>query len=172
MANIEIYKKSYEPKEVIDRAKKACGWFGAIAAFSLINSLLIFFKSSVTFVIGLGATMIVDGFITGARQQATPALASVLTVIGILINLILIGVFVLIWFLSNRGSRAVYITGMVLYLLDALLFVLFKDFVGVAFHVFFLYMLIGGYGFIKARPQAESLLAVQDLTPPPAVGGS
>jgi hypothetical protein len=161
MANIEIYKKSYEPKDVIDRAKKACGWFAAIAIFSLINSLLIFFKSSISFVIGLGITMIVDGLVAGIRQHTTGSAAVALTVIGFLINLILIGVFVLIWFLSNRGSRAVYIIGMVLYSLDALLFVLFKDFVGVAFHVFFLYMLIGGYAFIKARSQAESLLKSQ-----------
>jgi len=60
MANIEVHKKSFEPKEVISEANKACGWFAAIAIFSLINSLLIFFKSSVSFVIGLGITMIVD----------------------------------------------------------------------------------------------------------------
>ena len=158
MTNIEIYKKSYEPAEVVRRAKSACGWFAAIAAFSLINSLLIFFKSNTTFVIGLGATMIVDGFVAGARQEATGPLATVLTVIGFFINLILLGVFVLIFFLSRRGSKAAYIIGMVLYFLDALLFLLFKDWLGVAFHAFFLYSLIAGFAFIKARAQAETLL--------------
>jgi hypothetical protein len=166
MANIEIHKKFYEPKDIVVHANKACGWFAAIAAFSLINSLLIFFKSGVSFVIGLGVTMVVDGFIAVGHQHVTGAAATALTVIGFLINLILIGVFVLIWFLSKRGSKAAYITGMILYFLDALLFLLFKDWVGVAFHAFFLYALIGGFGFIKARANAENLLA----TSSPATG--
>jgi len=171
MANIEVHKKSYEPKEIISQANKACGWFAAIAAFSLVNSLLIFFKSETTFVIGLGITMIVDGIIAVAREEAATAMANFLTVIGFLINLILIGVFALIWFLSKRGSKIAYITGMILYLLDGLLFVLFKDWFGVAFHAFFLYMLIGGYGYIKAKANAESLLAADAISPPPAATG-
>jgi hypothetical protein len=169
MANIEVYKKPYEPAEVIRRAKSACGWFAAIAVFSLINSLLIFLKSSVSFIIGLGITMIVDGFVAVGRQHVTGAAATALTIIGLLINLILIGVFVLIWFLSKRGSKTAYIIGMVLYFLDALLFLLFKDWLSVGFHAFFLYSLIGGLGFVKARAHAESLLkanqAAQQLSP-------
>ena len=171
MTNIEVYKKPYEPAEVIRRAKSACGWFAAIAAFSLINSLLTFFKSDTTFVIGLGATMLVDGFVAGARQEVTGPVATALTVIGFLINLVLIGVFVLIWFLSKRGSKAAYTTGMVLYFLDALLFLLFKDWLGVGFHAFFLYALVGGFAFINARAQAETLLASEGLAPTPVVGG-
>ncbi|MBN1788539.1 MAG: hypothetical protein JW806_09135 [Sedimentisphaerales bacterium] len=158
MDTITVGNKSYEPKEIIHQAEKACGWFGAIAAFSLINSVLIFFQAEVTFVIGLGITMIVDGFIAAAREESAGTFATVLTIIGIMINLVLIGVFALFWFLSRRGSKAAYIIGMVLYLLDGLLFLLFGDFIGLAFHGFFLYMLFGGWGFVKLRAQAESLL--------------
>lgn len=168
MLDIVVHKKSYDPKEVIRRAQKACGWFAAIAVFSLINSLLIFFKSRISFLIGLGITMVIDGLIAVLHQHTIGSAfaTAVATVIGFVINLGLIGVFVLIWFLSRRGSRSAYIIGMVLYLLDALLFWLFGDWFGLVFHAFFLYALAGGYAFIKARAQAEILLSA---TPPPAV---
>jgi len=169
MTNIEVHKKSYEPKEIIVQANKACGWFVTIAVFSLINSLLLFFKSGVTFVIGLGITMIVDGIILSAKESATGAVATFLMVAGFLINLVLIGVLVLIWSLSKRGSKAAYIIGVTLYLLDGLLFLLVKDWIGLAFHMFFLYMLIGGYGFIKARTNAEKLLTAEAINKQSAI---
>lgn len=158
MAKIEVYKKLYEPYEVVERAKKACGWFGAIAAFSFINSLLVSFQADISFVIGLGVTMIVDGFIFAIQQETTGIATVILIVIGAAINLSLIGVFVVMWLLSRRGSKAAYIIGSALYFLDGLLFLLFRDWVGIAFHAFFLYMLISGYGFIKAKSQAETML--------------
>lgn len=158
---IEVHKKSYEPKEIINHANKACGWFVAIAIFSVINSALIFFKSNTTFVIGLGFTTIVDGIISGIRKEAHGGVANVLTVIGFIINFIVIGIYVLIWYLSKIGSKAAYIIGMVLYALDSLIFFIGPEWVGLGFHAFFLFSIITGYGFVKARAQAVSMLANQ-----------
>ncbi|MCE5341178.1 MAG: hypothetical protein LLF92_08655 [Planctomycetaceae bacterium] len=165
---IEIGKKQYEPIEVINQANRACGWFGAIAIFSIINSVLAFSKSDTTFVIGLGITTFIDALASHIRQETQGGIANFITIIGFVINLILIGVFVLIWFLSKRGSKTVYIIGMVLYALDTLIFLVFKIWMGLAFHAFFLYCLIGGLGFINARAQAESMHAAAAVIPNPA----
>ncbi|HAL45705.1 MAG: hypothetical protein A2Y12_07570 [Planctomycetes bacterium GWF2_42_9] len=148
------------PVDINAQAKKACGWFAAIAAFSVINSLLIFFKSQVTFVIGLGITTIIDGFMSGMREEVSGNASIIITAIGIVINLLIIGIYVLIWLLSRNGSRAAYIIGMVLYALDAAIFVVFKDWLGIAFHAFFLYSLFVGYRYIKARAMASAIPAI------------
>ena len=67
------------PVDINAQAKKACGWFAAIAAFSVINSLLIFFKSQVTFVIGLGITTIIDGFMSGMREEVSGNASIIIT---------------------------------------------------------------------------------------------
>ena len=120
MEPFRIAGKDYEPMQVIEQAKRGAGWFGAIAAFSLVNSALLFMKTDVTFVIGLGATLLVDVFILAVRQDVTGPAAAVFSVVGILINLLIIGVFVLIWWLARRGSTTAYLIGMILYLLDVL----------------------------------------------------
>jgi hypothetical protein len=143
--------KSGQPADINALAKSACGWFAAIAVFSIINSLLILFKSSTIFAIGLGITTVIDGFMSGMLKEVSGNAAIIITVIGFVINLCVIGIFVLIWFLARNGSRAAYITGMVLYALDAIIFLLVKDWLGVGLHAFFLYSLFNGYRHIKAR---------------------
>ncbi len=163
MTAIQIAGKSFEPHEIIEHAKKARGWFAAIAAFSIVNSLLIMFGAEVSFVIGLGATQVVDAIMAVTRQEAGASAATALTVVGFGINLCIIGVVMLIWWASGKGSTTAYLVGMVLYALDGLIFVLVQDWIGVGFHVFFLAMLWGGYRFMREWARAESILS---QTPP------
>ncbi len=163
MTAIRIGRKSYRPNEIIEHAKKARGWFAAIAALSFVNSLLIMFGAEMTFVIGLGATQVVDAIVAATRQEAAASAATVLSVIGLAINLCIIGVVMVIWWAAGRGSAAAYLVGMVLYALDGLIFLLAQDWIGVGFHVFFLAMLWGGYRFMREWARAESILA---QTPP------
>jgi hypothetical protein len=83
----------------------------------------------------------------------------VCTLIAVAVNLVIIGLVMLIWWLSKRGNAIAYVIGMVLYLLDTAIFLLVQDWVGVGFHVFFLAMLWGGYGFVRAWNVAQQALA-------------
>jgi hypothetical protein len=56
---------------------------------------------------------------------------------------------------------------MVLYALDGLIFLAVKDWIGVGFHVFFLFGLWGGYRFMRQRRKAEELLAQAAPDPQP-----
>jgi hypothetical protein len=167
MTAIEIAGKSYQPNEIIEHAKKARGWFVAIAAFSFVNSLLIMFGAEVSFVIGLGATQVVDAIVAVMREEMASSAAAVASAIGLLINLCIIGVVMVIWWASGRGSTAAYIVGMVLYGLDGLIFLLVGDWIGVGFHVFFLFMLWGGYRFMREWRNAQAFLAHESPMPPP-----
>jgi hypothetical protein len=95
--------------------------------------------------------------------------ATVITAIGLVVNLGILGVIVAIWQLAKRGSIITYIVGMVLYLLDTVIFLLVGDWFGAAFHVLFLAMLWGGYGFVRQRSSAEQALAQPEVNPEPQV---
>ena len=159
MAKIAVRGNDYEPREVVERAKKASGWFAAIALFSVVNSVLVLLNAKVSFVIGLGATQVVDALLLGVRESAAGAVEAVCTLIAVAVNLVIIGLVMLIWWLSKRGNAIAYVIGMVLYLLDTAIFLLVQDWVGVGFHVFFLAMLWGGYGFVRAWNVAQQALA-------------
>ncbi len=167
MTAIQVGAKSYKPDEIIEHAKKARGWFAAIAAFSFINSLLIMFGAEVSFVIGLGATQVVDAIVAVMREEIGPSAAAVVSAIGLLTNLCIIGVVMVIWWASGRGSTAAYIVGMVLYGLDGLIFLLVGDWIGVGFHVFFLFMLWSGYRFMREWRNAQAFLKHESPMPPP-----
>jgi hypothetical protein len=167
MTAIEIAGKSYEPREIVEQAKKARGWFAAIAAFSFVNSLLIMFGVEVSFVIGLGATQVVDAIVAVTREQGGASVGAVVSVIGLLMNLCIIGMVVFIWWASGRGSTAAYIVGMVLYALDGFIFLAVGDWIGVGFHVFFLFMLWGGFRFMREWRKAEAFLGQAAPGPQP-----
>jgi hypothetical protein len=131
-------------------ARKARSWFAFVAGLSLVNTVLNLLQVEWGFVIGLGATRVVDAIIWGARAEADPAIAAAITVVGVLINLFLIGLVALVWWLSGRGSTTAYLMGMICYALDGLIFVSVQDWFGVAFHIFFLIGMWKGYGALRA----------------------
>jgi len=171
MNTITVANKEYEPKEVVERAVKACGWFRIVAVFSLINTALHLLEANLTFVIGLGATQVVDGLVVAARQELTGPASIALIVLAVFVDVLLAAIFLGAWWFSKAGSRVVYVLGMLLYLLDALLFIWIRDWVGIAFHGFFLFMMFGGYQFVSRRRTAEGLLSgAQGPVNPPQPG--
>jgi hypothetical protein len=167
---IRVGNTDYEPRKVIENAVRGCGWFRLVAVFSLINTVLHLFKADLTFVVGLGATQFIDGVIIVASQEMTGGARTAIIILGTLVNVSLAGVFLGIWRFSKAGSRVAYVLGMILYLLDGLLFVWLGDWVGIGFHAFFLFMMLGGYHFASQRRTAEALLSEAEtpIDSPPA----
>ena len=58
--------------------------------------------------------------------------------------------FVALGYFARRFSVAAFVAGMVLYALDALLFVIVGDWIAVGFHAFVLFMLWGGLSMLRA----------------------
>jgi len=135
--------------------KSGAGWFIWIAALSLINSLVTIFNGNFHFILGLGVTEIVDAFAHGAGPAAA--------IPGLIINLFVGGVFVLFWQFGRKGQTWAFIVGMVLYGLDGVLLLLFRDILSVAFHAYALFMLyrgLTGISMLRKCEQAELLSAV------------
>lgn len=129
--------------------KGGANWFVWIAGLSVLNSLILLVGGSWNFVIGLGMTQIVDGVAQAIATSLAPDLASVVKIIGFVINIIIASVFVLFSFLAKKGYGWSFIVGMMLYALDGCIFVLVQSWLSVGFHLFALVGLYGGYKALK-----------------------
>jgi hypothetical protein len=127
------YEKEYLTADI----QKAANWFFWIAGLSLVNSLMHYISAGTYFVVGLGITQIVDGIIS--------AIMSGPSWIALVPNLLITGFFVYIGYSSRKYSKWAFLTGVLIYTLDALLFLYFKEWMAVVFHIFVLFMLSRGF---------------------------
>ncbi len=129
--------------------KSGANWFYWIAGLSVINSIVYVTGGSLSFVIGLGATQLVDVIV---RQMIGANSAP----ISLAIDIFIAGIFVFFGVFSNKGRQWAFIAGMVLYTIDGLLFVYVKDFFGIGFHLFALFFIFNGYRALNKQAAEES----------------
>jgi hypothetical protein len=98
--------------ELERRVKSGAGWFYWIAAFVVINSILIISKSSVSFALGLGITAVADHF---AREGMFPA------AVAFIISALAAGVLALFGFFASKGHGWAFIIGMLMLAADPVL---------------------------------------------------
>ncbi len=114
------------------RVNSGANWFMWIAGLSLVNSVSRFAGSGFHFVIGLGLTQVID------------QLAGSINAVVLVLDVIAAGIFVGFGLLARQRRDWAFIVGMILYGLDALLFVLVKDVVSIGFHLFALFYIYRG----------------------------
>ncbi len=124
-----------------NQLKSGASWFYWIAGLSLFNSLAPRFGLGWGFVVGLGLTQEIDHL---ARQMGPDARTTALVLDGLAA-----GLFALFGWLGQKRQAWAYIIGMVLYTLDALLLLPRADWFSIAFHLFALYCLLGGYRALR-----------------------
>ncbi len=126
------------------RARAGAKWFYWIAGLSMINSLAVMSGSNFHFVVGLGITSVVDAM---ARQAG-----SLGSVLDIVINGFVSGVFVLFGYFAAKAQKWAFLVGMGLYALDGLLLLGAKDYLGVGFHAYALFAIYRG---LQAAAQVQ-----------------
>ena len=114
-----------------------------IAGLSVVNSFISAFDGRVTFVIGLGLTQLVDAFANLLAQEYSES-AMIFKIIGLVLSILFSGVFVFFGYFAGKQLRWAFISGMVLYGLDAVILLYFKDWIGFFFHLYFLWGLWNG----------------------------
>lgn len=121
-------------------------WFYWIAGLSLINTITYMMGSDSSFINGLGITQFVD--------IIAYELGGVVMYVGFAINILIAGMFILFGRVSKKGKNWAFITGIILYALDSIIFLLAKDWIGLGFHAFAIY---GIYGGLKANKALKGL---------------
>jgi len=134
----------------------SANWFWWVAGLSVANSVAILAELNYGMILGLGVTQIVDGIAVALLKEASGTAATVIKFLHLVVVGAAAGFFYLIGVKARQLRLWAYRVGLAAYALDALIFVIFKDWVAVGFHVFVLFMLWGGYGIAKVLVAEES----------------
>ena len=129
----------------------APAWFLWIAIFSIVNITAFAFGQHVNFLLGLGINFAVLGAFGAAGEELGRNLMLYAYVLAYLFS----ALFIWFWYKSKRGSRAVYFTGMIIYVIDTLLLVVARDWWSVGVHLFALLFLHFGYMALVEYKKAE-----------------
>jgi hypothetical protein len=140
---------------VQDQAVQAAGrgatWFYWIAGLSAVNAVMALTGKNIRFIFGLGITDIFTlfGHEFGGSGQ----------VVGFVLALGAAGLFVLLGRFAMKGHLWAFITGIVLFGLDALALLPYGRWLGIAFHAYVLFRLFSGMMAmreIKARATLQA----------------
>lgn len=126
-------------------AKNGANWFYWICGLSILNTIIYSFGGKMSFIFGLGATNLTDVFI--GELFDNPAF------IQIVVSVALSSIYIICGYFANKGFKAAFIVGAVLYILDAIIYIVLGEFLDVAFHAFALYEIYKG---IKASKLLNS----------------
>lgn len=129
--------------------KSSASWFYWIAALSLINWIATAFNIGFSFVIGLGATQLIDAIKNQLIQQLGSGTAMILNLISLLGCLAIAGIYAIFGYFGSQRAVWAFVIGSILYVLDALLFLWFGDYLALIFHGWALIWLVRGPGIIK-----------------------
>jgi hypothetical protein len=127
--NIENLKSNVDKAAL--SVRKASYWFFGIAAFSLINTLLV--NQGMYFSLGLS----LNKFVGDVVAQSTGAITYIPDIVAA-------GLFIVLGFFSIRIQRWAFMAGLIIYLVDALIYIVFEEWVALALHGYILYRLFLG----------------------------
>lgn len=126
--------------------KSAARWFWWSAGLSLVNAVMFHVGSDTNFVLGLAMTTL-----------ATVAFAQVLPV-ALLLTAVTVGFYFAMGHYAQRGRLWAFYAGLALYVVDALIYLQFEDWMSVGFHalaVFFIFKGVLRVKELERMPAAE-----------------
>ncbi len=128
-------------------------WFWWIAGLSLINTIVAHTGGTMSFVMGLGFTLIADAFF----QQYK--------VIAFAIDLCFLGFFFAVGWFGTKGRLWAFILGIVVYVLDSCIYLYFQDWLPLGFHALALFYIIRATGLLRTAVKAAK--ETSPAAPPP-----
>jgi tetratricopeptide (TPR) repeat protein len=145
-------ENTLSPNVVSDSQKQmlaGANWFIWIVLLSLINTIIFLSGGEWNFIIGLGITQIIDAF----GVELANEIGGIAKFIAIALDLLVLTFYGLIYFFAKKGQRWAFITGMISYALDGILFLMVGDILGVIFHGLALFFI--GKGFMASSSMQE-----------------
>lgn len=143
--------------------KSGAHWFYWIAALSFITSIIVLTGNNWGFLVSLGVTQFVDAVATAAAPRA----GNSVKITALVFDVIAAGLFALIGYFASKRYSWVFIVGMALYALDALILVLVMEspWLGLAFHAFALYSMFSGYRACARLAEMDREAALAGVAP-------
>ena len=122
----------------------AARWFWWIAGLSLVNTALFFSGSDTNFVVGLGITTITNSLFAKNLPLA------------VVVAAIAVGFYFFIGLQAQRERLWAFYAGLVIYVLDALIFLQFQDWMPIAFHGLAIFYIVKGVMRIRSQAVAAA----------------
>lgn len=94
-------------------------WFFWIAILSLIDTLVSPYYGTWTYAFSMGMSLGVDSV---AQSAVAHGMGSWMKIAAFALNIVIAGIFILFGFAARRGNMAAFVTGLILYVLDGVLF--------------------------------------------------
>jgi len=142
--------------ELRETGCRGANGFFIVAALSFINAITLHLGISRYFVVGLGVTRLVDGVVKGEQNLSAATLAFAVGFAFV----VAITVSAFGW-LARQGYVSIYALGMILYLLDGVVFLLMGDFISAGVHAGALFWLWPGFHAFREADELESALREQ-----------
>jgi len=139
-----------EKKEQLKQQNLITGgasWFMWIGILSALNILAIIFNQNLQFVAGLGINYFILGIMEGIRRASGINLMP----LGYALAFLVSGLFIIVWRISRKENKGIYLTGLIIYGLDTMIFLFTKEWFSLGFHLFALLMLYTGYDALRTR---------------------
>ncbi len=156
----------------MQQLKSGAGWFYLIFGLSVVNSLVILFGGNFYFVVGLGVNHLVTAIIyslAGMEEYASFGDAEIgLRIVVLIVSTIIASPFLIFGIFANKRNSWAFITGMVLYAVDAIIFLILGDFMSVGFHALALFFIFKGYSALQNlnKLEMEARIAKAGLAQP------
>jgi hypothetical protein len=128
--------------ELQNQAKSGANWFYWIAGLSLVNALILLFDGGWSFILGLGVTQIIS-VVANSIAPDTDSFSAI-KIGAFFVNLLIMAIFALIAYFANKGLVWIFVVGIVLYTLDAFVWLLLGNWIGFGFHGFALFFIVRG----------------------------
>ncbi len=143
--------------ELMQKYKSGANWFYWIAGLTLVTTIMTVSGADWRFLISLGTTQVIDGI--AAAMSAD--LGSTPTIIALVFDAFLIGIFIFFGVLANKRLLWAYILGMVVFFLDGMVALLIQDWIGVIAHVVVLIFMVPGFLAGRQLLELEQAMAAQ-----------
>lgn len=143
--------------EIQSRRGRGISWFYWVAGLSVINSVIVLSGGNWSFIFGLGFTQVIDAI----AVSGTSLTEGRSTIVGFVGTLVVAGALALVGYAAQRGHQAIFVLGISLYALDALIFAVVRDFLALGFHML---ALIGMTRGLLAQRELLRLEAAREAT--------
>ncbi|MEZ5358389.1 MAG: hypothetical protein R3F48_06115 [Candidatus Zixiibacteriota bacterium] len=135
------------------KIKTSANWFYWLAGLSVLNTILVHSGVEIAFIFGLGFTQVADGIVLGLIEATQ---SSIIMIVGMMISMMIAGAFALFGFLANKHQKLGFLVGLIFYCLDALIFLLFAEWISFGFHIFALWRISSGYKALSKLQAASA----------------
>jgi len=157
----ELIKSLRKDKEVVNTIdetrqnniiKNSSSWFLWIAILSSCNIIAFIFHQNLHFIAGLGINYAILGIMDGIRRASGINLMP----LGFFLTFVFSGLFLWIWTKSKKENQKIFLTGLIIYGIDTILFIYSKEWFSVAFHIFVFWLLFVGYRTLLTKKKNEN----------------